>query len=293
MLLFFFGSFFDFYEFILLVFCVPKIANISQTLDLRLGCFTTISSALICTYALRLKIGKHHKCSLVSLGVCLFLTLFFEILFKPSDISFGRYIFAEFLVIIYFISITFTDCIERYLAYFNILNPFLLLMIEGIIEFFMSLIYSINGNVFDELLRQYDENTRGNFIILIILLLLYLVLSAIINAYKVYCNVIYTSMSRSITVYFMNPFFNIFYFLVKNDFQNNYFYFFISEIICIIMDFLCCIFNEYIIFSFFGLDHDTKDAISLRADEIYTRDISNIDDISEENNNEEELVIMV
>ena len=58
-------------------------------------------------------------------------------------------------------------------------------MIEGIIEFFMSLIYSINDNVFDELLKQYYENTRGNFILLIFLLFLYLALSAIINAYKV------------------------------------------------------------------------------------------------------------
>ena len=286
-LLIFLASFFDFYEFIIIVFNVPKIADISPTIDLRLGCITTISSALICIYAFTFKIGKHHKCSLISLGVCLFITLIYELVFKPSYIPFGRFIFAHFLVIIYLISITFTDCVERYLAYYNFIDPFFILMMEGIFGFFMSLIYSINGDIFNELLKQYDENTTANFVLLIFLLFLYLILSVIMNAYKVYWNTVYTPMARSIANYFLNPFFNIYYFVAKDDFQGNYFYFFSSEIISIIMDVLCCIFNEYIIIHFFGLEHDTKDAIDFRSNEL---DINYMDDDREEKNNEEELV---
>lgn len=72
-------------------------------------------------------------------------------------------------------------------------------------------------------------------------------------------------MARSITDYLMNPFFNIYYFIAKNDFNNNIFYFIISEIISIFMDFFCFIYNEYITFFCCDLDHDTRDAISKRA----------------------------
>ena len=57
------------------------------------------------------------------------------------------------------------------------------------------------------------------------------------------------------------------------------------------MDFLCCIFNEYIIIYFFGLEHDTKDAIILRSSYFDTRITSFIfDDDEEEKNNGEEII---
>ena len=53
----------------------------------------------------------------------------------------------------------------------------------------------------------------------------------IMLAYKIYCNCFYTPMARSLTDYFLNPFLNIYFFARGEDFQNNFFYFFISEII--------------------------------------------------------------
>jgi len=75
LLLIFFASYFDFVEFIISAFLVPNISKISPTIDLRLGCIATISSSLICTYALRFKIGKHHKFSLIVLSACIILTI--------------------------------------------------------------------------------------------------------------------------------------------------------------------------------------------------------------------------
>lgn len=60
----------------------------------------------------------------------------------------------------------------------------------------------------------------------------------------------------------------IYYFIWENDFQKNYFYFFICEIISIFMDFFCCIYNEYITLFCCGLEYDTRFAISKRAVEV-------------------------
>ena len=73
-LLIFFISFFDFNEFLILCL-IPEIAIISPTSDQRLRIIITITSSLLCTYALRLKTGKHHTFSLIGMGTCSFIFL--------------------------------------------------------------------------------------------------------------------------------------------------------------------------------------------------------------------------
>ena len=63
-LLIFFSSFFDFTQFLIL-YLIPKLSFLSPSSDLRLCNITTIASSLLCTYGLRLKIGKHHFFSLL------------------------------------------------------------------------------------------------------------------------------------------------------------------------------------------------------------------------------------
>ena len=133
LLLIFFAAYLDFVEFIIEELTIPYISgNISPTIDSRLGCLSTIASSLVCTYALRFKVGKHHKISLIILGLCLVLTIILELIFNWNDISLDRFIIAHFLVCIFLINVTFTDCIERYLADYNYLNPFIIIMAEGI-----------------------------------------------------------------------------------------------------------------------------------------------------------------
>ena len=293
-LLIFFAGSFDFLEFILIVFYVPKIAYISPTIKTRLGCLATITSALICTFALKFKIGRHHKLSLIFLGICFLITLILELIFKPDNEPMGRFIFAHFIVIIYLISISFNDCIEKYLAHYNFLNPFVIIMTEGIFEFIMSIFYSIGNDPFKGMADQYEKNSPGKFVLLIFLLIIYLFLSSIVNAYKVYCNVIYTPMARSLTEYFLNPLINIYYFLKEDDFHANYLYFFICEFINIIMDFSFYIFNEYIILKCCGLEYDTGEEIIQRAKELDMDNIKpikdneddDLDNINDDENNE-------
>ena len=273
-ILIFFAACFDFFEFIIGNFFVPKVdSNVSQTIDLRLGCVTTIASSLICSNALSFKIGKHHKVSLIIMGLCAFFSLIIEISYKPNNISFGRFIFARFLVCYSLACISFIDCIEKYLVDTNFLNPFKILMTEGTFEFIMAIFISIEQDPFKEIIKLHEEKSNGQFILFIFLLFLYLLLSTIINAYKIYCNVIYSPMARSLMDYFMGPFFCTYHYIENGDFQNDFIYFFLSEIINIITVFFGCVYNEYIILFCCGIEHDTTDAITERALSKYNKTI--------------------
>ena len=60
--------------------------------------------------------------------------------------------------------------------------------------------------------------------VLVALLILYVLISGIVNAYKIYCNVIYSPMARSLIDYFMAPCLNIFSFTeTKNIYKHNHY----------------------------------------------------------------------
>ena len=119
--------------------------------------------------------------------------------------------------------------------------------------------------LFEEIINQYEQNDTGKFILLIFLLFLYLLLSAALNAYKIYVNVTFSPTARSFMDFLLNPFYNIYHFIADKDFHKNYFYFFINGIICFIIDFFDCVYNEYLILECFGLEYDTKYEIERRS----------------------------
>lgn len=263
-LIIFAGSY-DILEYILAVFYIPNIAKTSSTIRNRLGCLSTVLSSLLCVYALGFRIGKHHKFALMCLGVCFVATLSLEFIFKPEDQPLDRFIFAHFLIIIFLMSISCNDCIERYLAYYNYINPFQILMLEGIYETLMAIFYSINKDPFRGLIDGYEKNNAGGFVLLIFLLLIYLILCGVVNVYKVYCNVRYNPMKRSLTEYFLNPVLNIYYLLVEDDFHKNYLLFTICEVLCLITDFTFYLYNEFLVLFCCNLAHDTGDEIYIRS----------------------------
>ena len=108
----------------------------------------------------------------------------------------------------------------------------------------------------------------------------------LINAYKVYSNIIFLPMARALIEYLLNPLFNIYFFVMKLDFNNNYASFFLAEIICTIISFFGSVYNEYIILSCFGLDKETNYAIKERAKNIENTPLVNMDELS--NNNDED-----
>ena len=241
LLLILFSSYFNLNQVSLSYIIEQKMNEIPTNLINRLSSISLISSSLICFYALKFKIGKHHKFSLIALSICLFISIISDILFKPKETSFGRFTIALFYIFFSFIFDSFTDCIERYIVDYNFLNPFNIIMIEGIFEFIIEIIYSSNRQPFKDLITLYENNEIRRFILFIILLVIYLLLSLGVNVYKIYCNVIYSPMAKSLMNYLFNPIFSITNFILKTDFYQNYFYLTESIIIGLFIDFFAWI----------------------------------------------------
>ena len=209
---------------------------------------------------------KHNKVSLIVLGACLFLTIVIDAIFKKDNITIGEFFFAYFRICFNEFCFSINNSVEKYLVDIDYMNPFQILLFEGLFGILFSILASITPrDPFNDIKIQFQKKETGRTILIIFLLFLYFIFSMIINAYKVYSNIIFLPMTRSLIKYILNPFFNIYYFVMKLDFNKNYYSFFLSEIICIIMSFFGCVYNEYIILSCHGLDKETEFAIGERA----------------------------
>ena len=96
-------------------------------------------------------------------------------------------------------------------------------------------------------------------------------------------------MARSLIDYLLNPFINIYYYF-SNDFFGNLAYFIVTEILSLVMSFFGCVFNEYIILYFCGLERETQDEIAYRALHSRTVSESELEEINkkEKEKNDEE-----
>ena len=140
-LLIFFISFFDFNEFLILCL-IPEIAIISPTSDQRLRIIITITSSLLCTYALRLKTGKHHTFSLIGMVTCSFIIFIIELIYKIKGTDFGNFILAHILVLCRLAFVSLIDVTEKYLVEYNFIVKFRVLSTEGFFGIIFSFIYS-------------------------------------------------------------------------------------------------------------------------------------------------------
>ena len=236
--------------------------RIFPSIEFRLSSIQTVSSALIYTYILGYEMKKHHKFSLIIISIFLILMFVVNILSKLKSINFNKYAYFNLFIFYYYICETFGNFIEKYLVDVDYINPFLILMLEGIFELILVGFYfcfSKNIYLFNEF--KNFENTNGvNIFLRILPLIFYILISSISNVYKIYCNVIYSPMARSLINYLLNPIYIIF------DFDSNTFYLVISIILSIIISFFGCVYNEYIILFCYDLEKETKDIIAERAE---------------------------
>ena len=268
-LLLFFSASFDFVEFIVATFYIPKFAVVSPTAEYRFGGLIIILGALLCHFNLKIKLLKHQFYSLVITGICLLIIIILEIIYRGKGVSVGEFCKGHMLVLAYLFFVPFTDVIEKYLMEFNFVNPFLTLMVEAIFGVMFILIYSAGEDPLKELKKVYKDINLGNFVLLIFLLFLYFAFSGGVNVYKILTNGLYSPMTKTLAVYILNPFLYIYYFIIENDFMSggkrNWFYFISNVIIAIFISFLGCLFNEYFILSCCNLDYETHFSISKRA----------------------------
>ena len=270
LILIFLASYFDIYKYIL---NNSNYVAIPSPKYLGLSSMHLISSSLISAYALGFEIKKHHKISLIFISLLLLLTIIFYLLFENNH-NLGKTISIYLIFLYYWIISSFNNCIQKYLVDTNYMNPFVILMIGGIFELIFALFLTIRNNPFIELKNKWKSYTSGEKILVIFLLVFRFIFEIIVNVYKIYCNVVYTPMLRSLIHFFLNPLFYIGYFFLEMEFNHNIIYFIINEIISLFISFFGCFFNELIILFCCGLEFETQEVIANRA--IESENISNM-----------------
>ena len=161
------------------------------------------------------------------------------------------------------------DTIEKYIIEFDYINIFLVLSLEGLFGFLICLICSFSY-ISDEnnLKKIYSENSLAQFSLFIFLLFVYLFLCGGRNAFRVVTNKIYSPMTKTLTDYFLNPIYLIINYSEKDFVSNekrNFFYFILNFVLSVITSFSGSVYNEIIILFFCGLEKNTHNQISQRA----------------------------
>ena len=264
-------SFFDFVEFILSTNYIPKFLNVSGSLEIRLGGILTISAALFFYYLLKLPIFRHQLFSLLIIGVCLILVLVSEFCFQDINIflSYGEFGTAiVFIFAVHFFN-SLVDSIEKYIIEFDVMNYFGVLLLEGLFGFIITLVYSFSDDSYQKQLSKiYSENSGSQFSLFIFLLFAYLILCGGRNAYRVVTDKIYSPMTKTLTDYFLNPFY-LTYNYIRGDFRSNgkgnVIYFLINFLLSIFISLCGCVYNDIVILFLCGLERDTYNQVSFRS----------------------------
>ena len=274
-LLLFMASYFDFVNFMLSTFYLPKFKEISRTLEMRLSSIIIIFSAFFFIFLLKFPIFRHQFFSLSIIVICLIIIIILEFIFQVliQEKSFGRFGLLLLLIFVMHFFDSLLDSIEKYLLEYDFLNPFKTLMMEGIFGTILTSIYSITENPFKEIKEYYNDKEKEkdniSFIFLIVCLFFYFFLSGGRNAYRVVTNKIYSPMTKSLTDYCLNPILIIFYFIYEGDFEANskkqIIFFIFNLILSIIIVFSSLVYNELLILVCYKLDYDTYQAVAKRA----------------------------
>jgi hypothetical protein len=282
----FIAGFFDFVQFMMSLY-TPQFLYISGSLISRLAGFLTVFNALFYYYVLKLPIFRHQYISLIIIGICLILVIITEFIFQEINIflSYGQFSMVFLLNFLLQFCNSMLDSVEKYLFEYNHLNSYLCLLLEGLFGFILSFIHGLFHSPFEEIIEFKKINSTSEFTILIFLLILYLALSGLKNAFRVATTKIYSPMTTTFVEYILNPFYLIYYFCSDNDFitngNKNYAYFFINLIISLILSFFGFVFNEFIILFCCELEIDTHSQIvrrSMKEEEILNLSEINIDE---------------
>jgi len=272
-LLIFIATYFDFVEFILTSYYFPQFENISKSLIIRLGSALTLSSFILYYFLLKIEIYNHHKFSIIIIFVCLLLIIILEISFNIiyQTLNENHFIII-FLIIISLFFIGFQDNIEKYLLEFNFINPFEMLMIEGLFGIILTFIYSFIENPIDNIIEFYQKEKTIKIIYLIICLTLFIILSGGRNSYRILTNRLYSPMTKAIADSFLDPLLILYYFFMGIDFkfknEKNILYFISNLILSLIILFGGIVYSELLVIYHFNLEKNTHYEVARRASDV-------------------------
>ena len=264
-----------FYDFVQFILTRSMSTMISVSFERRLEGTFTIATAFFYYFVLRSPIFKHQFYSLVAIGICVLIVIITEFFFQEFNIflTYGQFIIQLLLILFIEFIATWLQLVEKYLFEYDELNPFFVLMIEGIFGLIYSFIYSFVQNPFDGIIQFKKNSSTSKFVILILSFVLFIFLSGAKNAFRVLTIKIYSPITSTFIEYIFTPFYLIYYFASGEDFisysskQANYAYFIINLIISFIMTFLGSVYSELLILYCCGLEHDTYSQVKKRADD--------------------------
>ena len=269
-ILLFFATFLDFVEFIITSFYIKNFSYISSSLDSRLYNFLVICNGIAFIFLLKIKIYKHQKLSLIIIFICLIITIASEYAFQIVDgvFTYDEFTLALVLILIEYFDLALMDIIDKYLLEFESVDPFFIIMIEGLIGFLFSILFCFIENPIENLKHIYNKESTASFCLFVILLLLFYLLTAFRVAFRIMVNKIYSPMVLTLSDYFLNPIYIIYYFFT-GDFKSkeglDIFYFVLNLILSILTAFSTFIYNEFIVLFCFGLEKNTYDQITKRS----------------------------
>ena len=281
--LIFYSSFLDFLQFTISLY-FNSFITISYSLQQRFRSIFNISLVLFYFRLLKLPIYAHQICSLIVIGVCLLIIIITEFIFQEFDIflSLYKFIYALLLMFLVFFVSALAQTVEKYLIEFNGLSPFYILMNEGLFGLILTSLYIIFYKLFDFI----DKVTTSEFVILIISLILYIILSGGKNLFRLVTLSFFSPITSTFAEYIFNPFYIIYYFVSGKDFfhegKSNYPYFITNLILSLIISFSGFVYNDFLILFCCGLERDTYKQVALRS--LYETElvILNKEEISEE-----------
>jgi len=283
-ILIFFASVFDAISFLLDAVITPKFKSLSASLSMRLYGFATISASFTYVYALKLPLFRHHKFSLSVIGFCLIVVIISEYFFQTMDLTMNylKLTMAIVSIIISQILISCQDSIEKYLFEYNYMNPFVVLMYEGLFGFLLTFFFFFLPEYFQDVNKIY-KNKDKNFALFIFLLIVYMILSGLKNIFRVVTIKIYSPMAKMLTDYIINPLYFPYYCYVLDDFKDkkkilNVGYITLNCIVAFIISFFGCVYDEFIILFCCKLEHDTHHQISKRSENNFLMELMKYDE---------------
>ena len=148
--LIFISSYFDFFQFLFSESHI-KYVNKSITLEKRFRGILTIYTALFSRCFLNLNIYSHHRISIYVILICLVSLIISEIALQKYDFFFPGINLLYVAIVLFFAHFynAIEYIIEKQLLEYNQINPYLLLIFQGIFGIFISIIYYLFYPPFD------------------------------------------------------------------------------------------------------------------------------------------------
>ena len=249
--------------------CIGSLIRKQKTdfqLENRTRGFQIIFCAILCYFTIRINKYKHQIFSLIIiLIIIIIITAIDFIVFENKNELLKFYGFGIFSCF----SRAYLDTIEKYLFEFDYLNPYKVLMLEGLIGCLLIPIFFFKDSTMYEDINKLKSN--NNFGLLIFLLFIYFILTYFKNIYRVLTIKTYSPMTRALTESIFDPIEIIIGAMIEkepeteNENEKGIVYYILISGCLFVIFFLSLVYNDFIVLYCCGLEYNTHLEINNRS----------------------------